>query len=368
MGFFDNFPWTNFHELNLDWIIKTMKAIKDSLDNLWKEFLLSRVPTGGDEGDVLTKTSEKDYAMSWKKPTSKNGLPAGGTDGQYLKKTGAADYSASWADLPESRSVPTGGVQGNVLTKTGAGDNDYNWQEPAASHDIPAGGTTGQVLKKSSDEDYATEWADESGGEGGTVPLVEGATNFLLKKTGSGYNDYSWQEVFQPPKPEAADQYLVSNSDGTAQWVAQNPETGPVISAYGKCATFYLNRTLESGAGMAITAGGKGFFDLIASALGITASQFPSNYNFLIDFFAVNNDGLREYHAAVTWNWNFTSGRRLYLTGVDDAGTLLNLGSLNISVNGMLGNYYAGTTELDSSWNKYLVVRLASYNDLIITN
>ena len=33
---------------------------------------------------------------------------------------------------------------------------------------VPAGGTTGQVLKKASGADYDTEWADESGGGGGT--------------------------------------------------------------------------------------------------------------------------------------------------------------------------------------------------------
>lgn len=31
MGLFDNFPWTNFHELNLDWIVKQIKEIQTAL-------------------------------------------------------------------------------------------------------------------------------------------------------------------------------------------------------------------------------------------------------------------------------------------------------------------------------------------------
>ena len=34
MGLFENFPYTNFHELNLDWIIKTMKALDEKVDSI----------------------------------------------------------------------------------------------------------------------------------------------------------------------------------------------------------------------------------------------------------------------------------------------------------------------------------------------
>lgn len=32
-GLFENFPYTNFHELNLDWLLKTMKALDAKMDN-----------------------------------------------------------------------------------------------------------------------------------------------------------------------------------------------------------------------------------------------------------------------------------------------------------------------------------------------
>jgi predicted metal-dependent hydrolase len=45
MGVFEQFPYTNFHNLNLDWILKTMKeyvatveALKEEIDKINKEF------------------------------------------------------------------------------------------------------------------------------------------------------------------------------------------------------------------------------------------------------------------------------------------------------------------------------------------
>ena len=34
MGAFEQFPYTNFHELNLDWIIETIKEFKSEIDNI----------------------------------------------------------------------------------------------------------------------------------------------------------------------------------------------------------------------------------------------------------------------------------------------------------------------------------------------
>lgn len=37
MGLFDQFPYTNFHELNLDWVLQTIKDMKNTYDVLQKE-------------------------------------------------------------------------------------------------------------------------------------------------------------------------------------------------------------------------------------------------------------------------------------------------------------------------------------------
>lgn len=37
MGFFNNFPYTNFHNINLDWIVKTVKESTEKIENYMKE-------------------------------------------------------------------------------------------------------------------------------------------------------------------------------------------------------------------------------------------------------------------------------------------------------------------------------------------
>ena len=32
MGFFDNFPYTNFHDLNLDWVLKQLVELKSYIE------------------------------------------------------------------------------------------------------------------------------------------------------------------------------------------------------------------------------------------------------------------------------------------------------------------------------------------------
>lgn len=143
MGMFEHFPYTNFHDLNLDWLLKTMKSIKDSLDDLWKQFLESRVPRGGDPNQVLTKTTANDFAMAWKDVPHE--LPEGGALGQMLSKKSDADYDVQWSDAPES---------------------------------LPEGGAQGQVLAKKSAENFDVEWVDQSGGGGGDyLPLAGGTMN-----------------------------------------------------------------------------------------------------------------------------------------------------------------------------------------------
>lgn len=34
MGLFEQFPYTNFHELNLDWILKNQKSVINELQNI----------------------------------------------------------------------------------------------------------------------------------------------------------------------------------------------------------------------------------------------------------------------------------------------------------------------------------------------
>ena len=58
------------------------------------------------------------------------------------------------------------------VTET-TGEQGPQGQAGAAGDGVPSGGTAGQVLKKASNTPYDTEWADESGGGGGSTDVVD---------------------------------------------------------------------------------------------------------------------------------------------------------------------------------------------------
>lgn len=43
MGVFNNFPYTNIHELNLDWIIKKVKELDDEVNEKLDSIISERV-------------------------------------------------------------------------------------------------------------------------------------------------------------------------------------------------------------------------------------------------------------------------------------------------------------------------------------
>ena len=54
------------------------------------------IPPSGDDGQVLAKSSDDDYATEWVDPTS--GLPTGGVDGQVLAKSSDVDFETEWVN------------------------------------------------------------------------------------------------------------------------------------------------------------------------------------------------------------------------------------------------------------------------------
>ena len=215
MGMFEHFPYTNFHDLNLDWILRHIKSLKDRLEDLIKEYNKTKVPGGGLANQVLTKKSDSDYDMIWK---DSSGIPAGGSTGDILTKNSAADYDASWhadnnlkksggtldnaatlefvdgadsATIGAKEIVSTGekfqfsgnfGFTSPVSGQTPVTDNDlatkqYVDESTSSVDGVPAGGTTGQVLAKKTNADGDTEWVDQSGGGGDFLPLAGGTMN-----------------------------------------------------------------------------------------------------------------------------------------------------------------------------------------------
>lgn len=155
-------------------------------------------PEGGEEGQVLKKTADgvewandtdttyqnatQDTAglMSGSDKTKLDNLisvPTGGTDGQVLTKT---SNGVAWENVQAGSSFPEGGTVGQVLKKTESGtewanDNNTTYENASQSSaglmssadktkldnlvEIPSGGTEGQVLKKTS---TGVEWSNDS--------------------------------------------------------------------------------------------------------------------------------------------------------------------------------------------------------------
>lgn len=68
---FDSFPNTDFNQVNLDWLLEQIAALK--------ELVLSGrygVPTGGTTGQVLGKTGDEDFQTGW---IDQSGGGGGGT-------------------------------------------------------------------------------------------------------------------------------------------------------------------------------------------------------------------------------------------------------------------------------------------------
>lgn len=168
MGIFEHFPYTNFHELNLDWLLRKMKELENTVaeaihnqNSIWRP----SVSAGG----VLSWTrSESETApdpVNIKGAQGEQG-PAGpqgpqGPAGQDGAAGAAGEQGPAGPAGPQGPEGPQGpqGVQGEQGIQ-GVG--------------VPTGGTAGQVLAKASGADYDTEWVNAGGGSGSYLPLAGG--------------------------------------------------------------------------------------------------------------------------------------------------------------------------------------------------
>ena len=131
------------------------------------------VPAGGSADYVLAKNSGTDYDLKW---MELHGIPSGGTTGQVLAKTSATSYAVGWV---ASSGLPTGGSAGQVLTKVNATNYNVEW---STIHGIPSGGTAGQVLAKTNATNYNVEWATPSAGllKNGSYTLTLNSSGVLV--------------------------------------------------------------------------------------------------------------------------------------------------------------------------------------------
>lgn len=92
MGLFNHFPYTNFHELNLDWILSKFREFTEKINIFSEKF------EGGIKGQILRKKTDSDLDFEWATVEAITGsLPKGGETGQLLIKKSTSDYDAEWA-------------------------------------------------------------------------------------------------------------------------------------------------------------------------------------------------------------------------------------------------------------------------------
>ena len=63
MGFFDKYPYTDFHELNLDWLIAEMKALETKLDNAIADITAAVIADVKDYVDEQLADLETEFAQ-----------------------------------------------------------------------------------------------------------------------------------------------------------------------------------------------------------------------------------------------------------------------------------------------------------------
>lgn len=141
----DGVEWANDTDTTYQNATQDTAGLMSSSDKTKLDNLIS-VPTGGTDGQVLTKTSD---GVAWENVQAGSSFPEGGTVGQVLKKT---ESGTEWANdnntTYENASQSSAGLMSSAdKTKL---DNLV---------EIPSGGTIGQVLKKTS---TGVEWGNDS--------------------------------------------------------------------------------------------------------------------------------------------------------------------------------------------------------------
>ena len=122
MGLFNNFPYTNFHELNLDWIVGKIKEFGEKIESF--QSVIDNIPTGESIGALREEVARVEGKADANTQAIAD-LPDEYPSPESVTFTGAvsATYDGS---APVTVNIPEGGELGGKLTFTGASDAVYD--------------------------------------------------------------------------------------------------------------------------------------------------------------------------------------------------------------------------------------------------
>lgn len=177
------------------------------------------------------------------------------------------------------------GVQGEQGPKGDKGDRGLPGQG------VPTGGTTGQVLKKKSGTDYDTEWANESGGSGGSNVSVT-AIQTTGTKIATITVDNVPTDLYAPEGGSGGSGTI--EGDATVKWAGKALTTQPTTYPYKRT----IATTYTAGSGTAQATGRYSYIDPNTQSTGYV--NVTAKFNYTV------NSGTR--NAVVVYQANGISG------------------------------------------------------------
>ena len=255
------YAWPN--DGDLDWG-QDVFDWAEAISKVATENVQSRVPSGGDGGQILAKSGDADYALHWINPPTGGGGSGGGTTytaGSGLTLSAANQFrimdgtdanqilvfdGSAWT--LEAKPSGSSGVEDLSGVKGGSGitvtHTESNTVATVAVTNsiqtalVPTGGSAGQVLTKRTGEDHELEWTTVSSG-GTTYRAGVGLT--LTSNTFSIGTDQIINSMMQDDSIEQSNiwatanatdgQVLTAHSDGT-RFVWKDLPTGGGGSGY----------------------------------------------------------------------------------------------------------------------------------------